>query len=508
MGYIFEHPNGVVGQIRPKLADNVAALHPTVYRFCMSQPSMQMPGRVGREGRRAPVAAAAAVILALLAAAATAILSQASRAELQAGSTAHLPAPATAALPLPPDTVLRVTFLDVGQGDAVLLQAPEGQTALVDAGRGDIVPLLREMGVERIDLLVATHPHADHIGGMAGVIRSMPVRFYMDNGQAHTTSTYRRLMTALDERPEITYLEAVPRTISLGSAEIEVLPLLPPGRTDHNNRSVALVVRFGDFRALLSGDSEVRQLTHLVGLGVVPALTLLKAPHHGSDNGVTAGFLAAARPEVVVISVGNNGYGHPRPAALRAFAGVGATVLRTDLEGHVAILGHRDGGYGVARGEQVASVRGPGGGRTGADDGTGDAGDATGAASGDAVIGAGTAAVGSAAGGSRGLRLRVHADAPGNDNRNPNGEYAVLENPRGTDLSIAGWTLCDAANHCFRFPRGAVLAAGGQVVVHTGSGQSDGRRYFMGRGRAVWNNNGDTATLTDAAGATVLVFRY
>ena len=411
-------------------------------------------------------------------------------------------ADATAALPLPSDTVLRVTFLDVGQGDAVLLQAPEGQTALVDAGRGNVVPLLREMGVEEIDLLVATHPHADHIGGMAGVIQAMPVRFYMDNGQTHTTATYARLMAALDARPGITYLEAVPRTISLGSAEIEVLPLLPRGTTDHNNRSVALVVRFGDFRAWLSGDSEVRQLTHLVGQGVVPALTLLKAPHHGSDNGFTWRFLEAARPEVVVVSVGRNGYGHPRPAALRAFAGVGATVLRTDQEGHVAILGRQDGAYSVARGEQVASGRGPGGGRA-------RVGDAAGAVVEDAVVGAGAAAVaGSASAPGRGLRLSVHADAPGNDNRNPNGEYAVLENPQGSDLAIGGWMLCDAANHCFRFPPGAVVAAGGRVVVHTGSGRSGGTRYFMGRGRAVWNNNGDTATLTDATGSTVLVFRY
>ncbi len=407
-------------------------------------------------------------ILAVLAAAVTGTFSQAHRADALAGNMAPRAAHTTGALP-PSDTVLRVTFLDVGQGDAVLLQAPEGQTALVDAGRSNVVPLLREMGVEQIDLLVATHPHADHIGGMAGVIQAMPVRFYMDNGQAHSTATYARLMAALEARPEITYLEAEPRTISLGSAEIEVLPLLPRGTTDHNNRSVALVVRFGEFRALLSGDSEVRQLGHLVGQGVVPALTLLKAPHHGSDNGFTRAFLEAARPEVVVISVGRNTYGHPRPAALRAFAGVGATVLRTDLEGHVAILGRPDGGYWVARGAQVATAP--------------------------SVI-------------DRELRLSVHADAPGNDNRNPNGEYAVLENPGDTDLSIGGWTLCDAANHCFRFPQGAVLAAGGRVVVHTGSGRNDGERYYMGRGRAVWNNNGDTATLTDGAGATVLVFRY
>ena len=292
---------------------------------------------------------------AVLAGLATAALPQAARGGDGAGREGSGAAPADTALPSPTDTTLSITFLDVGRGDAVLIRAPEGQTALVDAGRSDIVPLLREMGVDGIDLLVATHPHADHIGGMAGVIESMPVRFYMDNGQPHTTATYRRLLRALESRPGITYLEAVPRTITLGSAEIEVLPLLPRATTDLNNRSVALVVRFGSFTALLSGDSEVRQLTHLVGLGAVPALTLLKAPHHGSDNGFTPAFLAAARPEVVVISVGRNGYGHPRPGALRAYAETGATVLRTDLAGHVAILGYEHGAFGVATGKQVAA---------------------------------------------------------------------------------------------------------------------------------------------------------
>ena len=260
-------------------------------------------------------------------------------------------APANAALPTPSDSVLRIVFLDVGQGDAVLIWAPGGQTALVDAGRRDVVPLLRELGVERIDLAVATHPHADHIGGMAGVIESLPVRFFMDNGEPHTTRTYRRLLDALDARPEITYLEATPRTISLGSVEIEVLPLLPRGSAQHNDRSVALVVRFGGFKAFLSGDSEVRQLKHLTERRMVPDVTLLKAPHHGSDNGFTPEFLLAAKPEVVVISVGRNGYGHPRPEALAAYAATGAAVLRTDLHGHVEVRGYADGRFDVVRGD-------------------------------------------------------------------------------------------------------------------------------------------------------------
>ncbi len=372
------------------------------------------------------------------------------------------------------DTVLRITFLDVGQGDAVLLQAPEGQTALVDAGPGNVVPLLRGLGVERIDLLVATHPHADHIGGMAGVIESLPVRFYMDNGDPHTTQTYGRLLAALDDRPEITYLEATPRTISLGSASIEVLPLLPRGTAGLNDRSVALVVRFGDFKAFLSGDSEVRQLSHLVGQRAVPDVAVLKAAHHGSDNGFTGEFLRAAAPEVVVISVGRNSYGHPRPEALAAYTSAGAAVLRTDLHGHVEIRGYGDGRYDVVPAQQIEAAAAP--------------------------ASAGLPAAQ--------LRLRVHADAPGNDHDNLNGEYAVLESGGEEDVALGGWRLCDAARHCFRFPPGAVLAAGRRIVVYTGSGEADGERYYMGYRRAVWNNGGDTATLYDRTGAAVVVMSY
>ncbi len=271
-----------------------------------------------------------------------------------------LAAPVLAAAPraptVDPDSVLRITFLDVGQADAVLIQAPGGRTALVDAGRDNIVPLLRRFGVSEIDLLVATHPHADHIGGMAGVIAAFPVRFYMDNGEPHTTQTYRRLLAALDARPEITYLEASPRTLTLGEVEIDVLPLLPRGTADHNDRSVTLLVRFGEFRAFLSGDSEVRQLTHLMNQGAVREVALLKAPHHGSDNGFTREFLNAARPRVVVISVGRNSYGHPRPAALRAYEASGATVFRTDWHGHVSVQGRESGDYDVSFGREVGAV--------------------------------------------------------------------------------------------------------------------------------------------------------
>ena len=399
---------------------------------------------------------------------------------LPSAADARVRSPAGAArVPAAVDSVLRITFLDVGQGDAVLIQAPGGQVAVVDAGPDEVISKLREFGVSEIDLAVATHPHADHIGGMAGVIETFPVRFYMDNGQPHTTATYRRLLEALDTRPEITYLEASPRKLTLGEVEIEVLPLLPPGTTELNDRSVALVVRYGDFAAFLSGDSGVRQLSHLVGQGVVPRATLLKAPHHGSDDGYTWEFLDAARPRVVVISAGrNNRYGHPRPAALSAFRASGAAVFRTDRHGHVSVEGRQNGEYEVVYGGQVA------------------------------LGGAAADAVSAGSAGGVGIRLRVHADAPGDDHRNPNGEYAVVESLSTEDRAIGGWMLCDRANHCFTFPVGTVLTAGARLFVHTGSGRADDTRYYMGRRQAVWNNRGDTATLYDRTGAVVVVFDY
>ena len=260
-------------------------------------------------------------------------------------------APVTASDPV--GKSVRVTFLDVGQADAILIRSPEGQTALVDAGRSSPVPTLKELGVEEIDLLVATHPHADHIGGMADVINSIPVRFYMDNGQPHTTATYQNLVSTLQERTDITYLVAEPRTIMLGSAEIEVLLLPSANSTNLNNRSVGLVLRYGSFLAFLSGDSEVQELSFWVQHGLVPDVTVLKAPHHGSHNGFTWEFLQTAQPEVVVISVGANSYGHPRPEALQAYSSVAKVVVRTDHDGQVTIVGYKDGRYEVVLGQET-----------------------------------------------------------------------------------------------------------------------------------------------------------
>ncbi len=240
-------------------------------------------------------------------------------------------------------SALELIFLDVGQGDAAIIRSPEGKVALVDAGRGvDVLALLQKHGITSIDIAIASHAHADHIGGMEHVIRTIPVRYYMDNGLPHTTSTYINLMRTLNAS-DITYLEATARTISLGSVTLRVLP--PPGWQEHNNNSVGLIVEYGDFKALLTGDSEVDELNYFLELGV-PDVTVLKAGHHGSRNGVTPAWLSATKPEVVVISCSlNNQYGHPDAWALRYFEAVASEIYRTDWHGEVLIEGYRDGSY-------------------------------------------------------------------------------------------------------------------------------------------------------------------
>ncbi len=370
-----------------------------------------------------------------------------------------------------PGGQLELTFLDVGQGDAILIRSPEGKLALVDAGRTFPGPALRRHGVDSLDLAVATHPHADHIGGMVGVLRYFPARFYLDNGVPHVTSTYTHLMAYI-ERSDITYLEPVDRRLELGSVTLRVLP--PPAQgASLNDQSVGLIVEYGEFTALLTGDAQVPELEHFLRLGV-PDVTVLKASHHGAEDGVSPAWLGATRPEIVVISCGrDNQHGHPDAGALGLYEAAAQAIYRTDLHGDVTIRGARDGSYEIVTGRPVAS-------------------------GGDRTTRLAPAAV----------SVWVFPDAPGDDHQNRNGEYAVVRNHTAEPLPVGGWVLCDAVRHCFRFPESATISGSDSAIVFTGSGTSDGRRFYMGSPQAVWNNRGDWAILWDSRGQVVARYEY
>ncbi|TVP55841.1 MAG: MBL fold metallo-hydrolase [Gemmatimonadales bacterium] len=281
------------------------------------------------------------------------------------GACAAPPPPTPAERPSEPAGELEIFVLDVGQGDAILIRTPEGRTILYDGGPSRTAALdhLRELGVESLDLVVASHPHADHIGGLAAVIEAYRPPSVLDNGLPHTTQTYERYLTAVREAGS-RLLEPEARTLTLGSVTLDVLP--PPGVASWglNDNSVGIVVRFGEFRMTLGGDAEERQWAWWLDEGHVPEgpVEIHKASHHGSRNGDTAGAISRLGPRTVVIGVGaGNQFGHPHEEALALYRGVGATILRTDRDGTVSITATSDGQFRVTTEDASLSHRDPSG---------------------------------------------------------------------------------------------------------------------------------------------------
>jgi competence protein ComEC len=240
----------------------------------------------------------------------------------------------------PSRPALQVVFLDVGQGDAVLIRSPDGQTALYDGGRssGRLMELLERLGVTHLDFAIASHADFDHIGGLVRAVEVFPPRYFMDNGMPHTTQAYENLLAAV-EAGGSTYLEANERTLTLGEVELQVLP--PPySGSDQNENSIGIIVRYGAFQAVLTGDASTAQQMfwqeqYAEGL---EGTDIYKAAHHGSSTGDQAEFLQVVQPEVVVIGVGQeNQYGHPHREALASYQDVGARIYRTDKDGHVTV---------------------------------------------------------------------------------------------------------------------------------------------------------------------------
>ena len=240
---------------------------------------------------------------------------------------------------------LEIRFLDVGQGDATLIREG-GKTLLIDAGSGaSIATYLQQSRVDTIDLLVASHNHSDHIGGMTTVLNSAVVRFYLDNGIAHTTATYRQTIQAV-QASGAQYLQATNRSIQLGAATVTILA--PVAHDDQNNGSVGVLVAYGAFRALFTGDSEQQELASWLGAGAIPRVSVLKVAHHGSANGTSCDWIGATHPQVAVISVGRtNSYGHPAASVIADWEQAGSRVYRTDTDGSVVVLANDDGSFVV-----------------------------------------------------------------------------------------------------------------------------------------------------------------
>lgn len=245
-------------------------------------------------------------------------------------------------VPAPPEGELAVHFIDVGQGDATLLVAPEA-TVLVDAGRHtgtDVVEYLERSGVGAIDVVAITHPHADHLGQFDLVMERFDVGEVWWSPTTHTTQTFDRALDAL-EASDAAYEEpgAGART-DVGSLRFEfVNPVADAGDGDLHERGLAFRVVYGNVAFLFTGDAEEPTEQRMVATAadVLPA-DVYQVGHHGSSTSTSAAFLAAVSPQVAVYSAGRDSrYGHPHDEVVERLTGAGATVYGTAAHGTVIV---------------------------------------------------------------------------------------------------------------------------------------------------------------------------
>jgi beta-lactamase superfamily II metal-dependent hydrolase len=251
------------------------------------------------------------------------------------------------ATPLAAPPSLRVDFIDVGQGDAALITSPTGKTVLVDGGPHEsaatLAAFLQARGVGPVDLVVLTHRHADHLGGIATVVRTFGARLFLDAPFPHPSSGYAALLDALAAAKVPVRNAERGRTIELGGGAVITLlgPPEPPisgSRSNVNANSVVLRLDYRSVSVLFAADAEAKTERWLLESGANLRATVLKVAHHGSRTSSTPRFLRAVRPQIAVISVAaRNDYGHPADETLAALARLPAQICRTDLDGTVTI---------------------------------------------------------------------------------------------------------------------------------------------------------------------------
>lgn len=249
--------------------------------------------------------------------------------------------------PPPSPGELTIIALDVGQGDSFLILTPERKAVLVDAGPPEAAERVREAlaryGVTQLDLVIATHPHADHIGGMVSVLETVPVRMFLDSGQPYPTRTYTRLLETIRARGIRFVIAEAGQEFEIGTGvTLSILapssPRLQGTRSDENANSIVARLSHGAFSMLLTGDSERETEERLIEQDAPLTARVLKVAHHGSRHSTTRPFLERVRPEIAIISCGaENDYGHPAQETLDRLRHWVRQVHRTDLEGEIVL---------------------------------------------------------------------------------------------------------------------------------------------------------------------------
>jgi len=247
-----------------------------------------------------------------------------------------------------PTENLTVNFLDIGQGDGILIQTPHDQNILIDGGDGAQIlqqlPKFMPFYDRTIDLMILTHPHDDHVGGLSYILKRYRVKRILYTGVVHNSPTYLNFLAIIKRKQiPITIIDR-PQKIWLGEdLYFDIIypfdSLLNKEVDNLNNSSIVAKLTYEDNSFLFTGDTEVEVERQLLEQGIDLNADVFKAGHHGSDTSNSEGFLQAIIPKIVVIQVGkDNDFGHPSLRTLKRFERIGADYYRNDSNGWVQIV--------------------------------------------------------------------------------------------------------------------------------------------------------------------------
>ncbi|MGE8000183.1 MBL fold metallo-hydrolase [Lysinibacillus sp. NPDC093190] len=375
---------------------------------------------------------------------------------------------------------MRVHFIDVGQGDSIFIESPNGKTMLVDGGvKGagqKVVSYLQELGVNKLDIVVATHPDADHIGGLIPVINSINIGQFYDSGKVHTSQTFEEMLTLIDTK-NIPY--NVPKTgdsIAFDDdINVKVLNANEHAK-DNNDASIVLKIAYGNVSFLLTADAGIALEKEMMQHDV--KATVLKAGHHGSNTSSSAEFIQAVHPEMAILSYGEgNKYGHPHAELVERLQAIGSKIYATAEAGTVIVS--TDGvNYDVNSKEMSGtSVSTP-------------------QTTGTSVSTSQTTSTSVSAPKTTSASVEIVS-------KDLIEEIVGIKNNGNEAVSLKDWQLISIEGYqVFNFPN-VTLQPGKTVYVTSGSNAREGQNYLKWTKKQIWLNDGDAAQLRNAKGELV-----
>jgi len=356
---------------------------------------------------------------------------------------------------------LTTHFIDVGQGDAILIELPDQEIMLIDGGKSSqekhLLSYLNSLEIEKIDYLVGTHPHADHIGGLASVIKNYEIgKIYLPEVM-HTSKTYENLLLTIKGKgKKIKKAVSELMIINKENLKIEILSPLDKGYSNLNNFSIVLKINFEQNSFLFTGDIEKEIERELIKSNYDLNSDLLKVSHHGSNTSSSYDFLEKVSPKYAVISVGkDNNYGHPSNEVISLLQNIGSKVFRTDQQGTIIAISD---GKEIKINKEAQSLE----------------------------------------------KKAIKENQVFIKNLDCEEELLVLKNNKEEDVDLSNWKIISVVgNQEFIFPENTIIKSDEIIKVKSGRYAENDAKTLIWSKAYIWNDDGDKAELYDNKGILI-----